>query len=97
MFAPLQPATTTLTVSVDTEDYNLWRSTFGSTNRLAADGNSNGVIDAADYVVWRKNAGSADTAGATGVPEPSAVVIIAVLVCAMAARREPWGTRIYSG
>ncbi len=97
VFAPLQPGDYNADGTVDTEDYNLWRSSFRSSNRLAADGNGNGVIDAADYVIWRKNASSPGTAGATGVPEPGAVVIVAVLVCAMAVRRDPWGTRIYSG
>lgn len=43
--------------SVDQADYNLWRSTFGTTVALGfgADGNANGLIDTADYVVWRRN------------------------------------------
>jgi hypothetical protein len=48
---------------VDVGDYNLWRSTFGSTDGdnggLLADGNRNGTIDAADYVFWKDNVGAA--------------------------------------
>jgi hypothetical protein len=42
---------------VDQADYNLWRSTFGSTVDLRADGNGDNVVDAADYSVWRDNLG----------------------------------------
>jgi len=42
---------------VDMADYNVWRTTFGSTEILAADGNMNGVVDAADFAVWRDSLG----------------------------------------
>lgn len=68
---------------VDSLDYDLWRSTFGSVTELDADGNENFEIDAADYVVWRNNegAGSASrslSGSAAAVPEPSAVVMLMV-------------------
>jgi hypothetical protein len=40
---------------VDEYDYLFWRSAFGNTAVLAADGNGNGRVDAADYTVWRDN------------------------------------------
>jgi hypothetical protein len=36
-------------------DFLLWRTTFGSTTDLRADGSGNGQVDAADYGVWRDN------------------------------------------
>ena len=45
--------------SVDEADFDLWKSTFGTsvTPGEGADGNANGVIDAADYTVWRDHFG----------------------------------------
>jgi hypothetical protein len=61
--------------TVGAEDYNAWRSEFGSfvfPVGSGADGNGNGVVDAADYVIWRKNLASTQgTGSATPVPEPS--------------------------
>ncbi|TWT36423.1 hypothetical protein KOR34_13280 [Posidoniimonas corsicana] len=38
---------------VTASDHALWRSTYGSTTDLRADGNRDGRVDAADYTVWR--------------------------------------------
>ena len=43
---------------VDTDDYQVWRNTFGSNLLLAADGNGDSVVNAADYTVWRDNLGT---------------------------------------
>jgi hypothetical protein len=42
--------------TVNSQDYQVWRSNYGATSgpALAADGNANGTVDAADYVLWRK-------------------------------------------
>ncbi|HVT28324.1 MAG TPA: Ig-like domain-containing protein, partial [Lacipirellulaceae bacterium] len=64
--------------TVDSQDYQTWRSNFGATSgpALAADGSGNGIVDAADYVLWRKHAstggagaGSAAAAASNLAPE----------------------------
>jgi hypothetical protein len=40
--------------AVDPGDYGAWRTSYGSTTDLGADGNRNGVVDTADFVIWRK-------------------------------------------
>jgi hypothetical protein len=66
---------------VESSDYNLWRSSFGSSSYLYADGDGNGLVDAADYIVWRKNLSTSltGTAGTTTVPEPTSLVGLAAI------------------
>jgi hypothetical protein len=65
-------------------DYNVWRASFGSTTQLSADANGSHVVDTADYVVWRQQLSKANgqLAIATGsnVPEPCALLLVAVAV-----------------
>jgi hypothetical protein len=67
---------------VDSTDYNIWQSAFGSTTTLDADGNHDGVVDAADYVVWRDNLGHSLSGSGAGslatVPEPASWVLLLV-------------------
>ena len=70
--------------TVGSEDYNLWKTYFGSTTMLAADGNGNGIVDAADYTIWRDNLGASFRSGVSlpsvaplsaTVPEPSGEIV----------------------
>jgi hypothetical protein len=64
--------------SVGPEDYDVWKSNFG-TNFANADGNGNGAVDAGDYTIWRDNFGAGSGSGGLAtVPEPSAFVLAAV-------------------
>ena len=66
---------------VDTFDYDKWKSTYGSTTDLMADGNGNNIVDAADYTVWRNNLGTmtvATSSSAATIPEPSSAFLLLV-------------------
>jgi len=73
---------------VDAQDYDAWKSAFGTAS-AAADGNGDGIVDAADYSVWRDNLGAgAAGAGATAtVPEPAHTIPLAVVVASIAGCR----------
>lgn len=68
---------------VDAVDYTIWRDTLGRTGSgLAADGNGNNQIDSGDYTIWKTNFGDSGAGAATTavqpVPEPSAVIYVAI-------------------
>jgi autotransporter-associated beta strand protein len=71
--------------TVDSADYTVWTSNFGSTDTLAADGNRDGTVDSADYAVWRNNvgnsvfgssAGQSDVLNGLSVPEPGTLLLV---------------------
>ena len=75
---------------VDTDDYDVWRDAYGSTELLNADGNDDGVVDAADYVVWRD--AFANAASGVSVPEPTGSILsAAALLTGYAARSRKHG------
>jgi hypothetical protein len=56
---------------VDSQDYLIWRSSFGAVGLdLPADGNNNGVVDTADYVLWRNNQGAASATSSVVLDSP---------------------------
>ena len=86
MLPALMPGDYNADGAVSQSDYTYWRSTFGSANRLAADGSNSNQIDAADYVVWRKMLATNGSLLAT-VPEPRVGVTIAWLASLLFLRR----------
>lgn len=67
--------------TVGLKDYEYWRSTFGSTVDLLADGNKDGIVDLVDYTIWRNNFGTSGVAvPTTNVPEPAALLLAATAV-----------------
>ena len=75
---------------INSSDYEVWRSTYGSDTSLAADGNGDGVVDAADFVIWRRaaNVQAAPFAvSASPVPEPPCVILLFVALTGATAGR----------
>jgi hypothetical protein len=72
-------------------DYTLWRSTYGSTTNLLADGNRNGRVDGGDYTIWRNAmeglAGGSSFGVSAAIPESSTIVLAVVGVCLGGLRR----------
>lgn len=93
---------------VDPLDYALWKTSYGNTVAAGAgaDGNLDGRIDAADYLVWRNHFDTGQSAQglapATAVPEPTSVVLAALVVALLGGHgtcRKPatlWAKRLFA-
>ena len=69
---------------VNTADYTLWKSSFGSKTDLRADANMNFVVDAGDYSIWRNSfAAGGGSFAVQLVPEPHSL-LLAAFACALA-------------
>ncbi|WP_442484443.1 S8 family serine peptidase [Aeoliella sp. SH292] len=68
--------------TVDADDYTLWKNAFGGsvTPGTGADGNGDGIVNLADYTVWRDNLGATSALSTQSVPEPSTLLILAVVL-----------------
>jgi hypothetical protein len=63
---------------VDQSDLDVWRTDFGSTSKLDADGNYNGAVDGADYLIWQQTLGTGATLSPpmAAAPEPSVFTLV---------------------
>ena len=80
---------------VNTADYDVWSSTFGSSVDPRADGNLNGVIDAGDYNVSRDIfvAPAAIAFAAASVPEPAGIALLGTALIAFVAPKASLANR----
>ena len=76
---------------VDSQDYELWRSSYGRTSPaypvIAADGNRDGKVDAADLVLWRRGMAAASGAMSSAVPEPGTWFMFGLAILSAAGLR----------
>ena len=80
---------------VNEADLAVWRTGYGNTTatQLDGDGNFDGAVDGADLLVWQREqglGGPAATANMAPVPEPAALLLVALLgaiACVAANRR----------
>jgi hypothetical protein len=70
---------------VNAADYTVWRNLLGSNTALTNETASLGTVDEADYAAWKANFGASDGGGGSvgAVPEPSSVVVIAIVFAFM--------------
>jgi hypothetical protein len=68
--------------TVDAADYVVWRDTLTQNVAMGtgADGSGNGTVDDADYNFWRTRFGNSvsPASSATGVPEPTTMILLLV-------------------
>ncbi|MEX2091453.1 MAG: hypothetical protein WD971_02190 [Pirellulales bacterium] len=76
--APYPPGDFDHDGNVTAADYDVWKSSYGSTSNLAADGNRNHAVDAGDYTVWRDHFSGESALATSGsaIPEPSSIAVI---------------------
>jgi len=71
---------------VNAADYTVFRDAMAKGD-LSADGNGDGAITSADWAYWASRYGSRGSSLGSGVPEPSAFVMSAITLAALARRR----------
>ncbi|MBA4106475.1 MAG: hypothetical protein C0485_12020 [Pirellula sp.] len=76
--------------TVDGADFLIWQRGSGATGGLnQGDANNDGNVNAADLEIWKTQFGTGAAIGAIGaVPEPAAVMLLAIGICGIARFRK---------
>jgi hypothetical protein len=69
--------------NVDGQDYNTWKTNFGT--GTAADADGDGDSDGQDFLVWQRQFGATGLNGAAAVPEPATAALVGTALAALAA------------
>ena len=76
---------------VDGDDFLAWQGGFGTASgatHSVGDADADGDVDGDDFLLWQSQFGSADgSSGSAKVPEPSAILLLAVMAIAVGAWR----------
>jgi hypothetical protein len=74
---------------VDGADLTVWKTQFGGTGTVTADGDADGDVDGTDFLIWQQHLGepAAGLAAGAAIPEPGAWALSVLAAVGVSSRR----------
>jgi hypothetical protein len=97
-FAPPMPGDFNADGAVDEADLALWQAgvgVTGSATHWQGDADGDADVDGADLLLWQQNLGATSATPPAAVPEPAAVIMGLMGLCALCARWRTKGSGVY--